>query len=122
MVSIDQIEQGVAGYLDGEILPHLPEKGVEKVLIGMAMGVAIKRSRSFVQMFTENKYIKAFGVSDENGNIDIDILKEELQKQISPNGLDIEIPMLGKMTFHKADVDKLYQYITGAGKSVGGMK
>lgn len=114
MVTVQQIQSGLAAYLDAEMMPKLPANGVQKVITGAAMGLLIKRSGAIIQEYSQHPFVKMLGITDENGNWDLDSLKTEVKKQIDGNGFDVEVPMLGVMTFHQADVDKLVTYIKSA--------
>lgn len=114
MVTVQQIQSGLAAYLDAEMMPKLPANGVQRVITGAAMGLLIKRSGAIIQEYSQHPFVKMLGITDENGNWDLDSLKTEVKKQIDGNGFDIEVPMLGVMTFHQADVDKLVTYIKSA--------
>lgn len=115
MVNMDTIERGVAAYADNELMPKLPEEGLQKVLIGTMLGLGIRKFKTIAgAMMEEHKEgLKMLGIMDESGNVDIDTLKEEFRKNIGDNGFSVELPMMGKMTFHRSDVDTLYKYITG---------
>lgn len=112
MVTIAKIEQGVAAYLDSEVMPHLPNGGLEKVLAGTAVSLVIRRSGKILEGYKDNKAVQMLGLMDAEGNVDVDILAEELKKNIPAEGMKIDVPIIGKMTFHKDDVDKLHEYIT----------
>lgn len=112
MVTIAKIEQGIAAYLDAEIMPQLPSSGLEKVLAGTVMSLFIKRSGKIIEGYKENKAVQMLGIMDADGNVDVDVLAEELKKNIPSDGVKVEVPVIGKMTFHKDDVDKLHEYIT----------
>lgn len=112
MVTIDKIERGVAAYLDAEVMPQLPAGGFEKVLAGTAISLFIRKSGKIIEGYKENKAVQMLGIMDTEGNVDVDILAEELKKNISTEGMKIDVPIVGKMTFHKEDVDKLHEYIT----------
>lgn len=111
MVSIDKIEEGVARYLDAELMPQLQNNGVEKVLVGTAASLAIRRSGTIVDGYKDNKIVQMLGIMDGNGNVDVEVLADELKKNMPKEGVKIDIPIVGTMTFHKDDVDKLYEYI-----------
>lgn len=111
MISVDKIEQGIADYLDAELMPQLQGNGIEKVIVGTAASLLIRKSGTIIESYKDNKLVKLLGIMDENGNVDVDILAEELKKNISKDGVKIDIPVIGTMTFHKEDVDKLYNYI-----------
>ena len=111
MVSINKIEQGVANYLDGELMPQLQGNGVEKVLVGTAASLFIRRSGAIIESYKDNKLVQMLGIMDEKGNVDVDTLAEEVKKNIPKDGIKIDVPIVGTLTFHKEDVDKLYDYI-----------
>lgn len=114
MVGINKIEKGVAAYIDSEIMPQLPNTGFEKVLAGTAMSLIIRRSGAILDSYKTNKGIQMLGLMDQEGNVDVDVLADELRKNIPPEGMKVEIPIIGGMTFHKDDVNKLYEYIKSA--------
>lgn len=113
MVSIDKIEQGIAYYLDKELMPKLQSNGWEKVLIGTVASLAIHRSGAIAAEYKDHKLVKMLGIMDDNGNVDVETLAAELKKNISKDGIEVDIPVIGIMKFHKDDVDKLYEYIMG---------
>lgn len=111
MVSIDKIEQGIANYLDGELMPQLQSNGWEKVLVGTAASLAIRKTGAIVAGYKDHKLVKMLGIMDDKGNVDVDALAMELKKNIPKDGFSVDIPIIGTMTFHKDDVDKLREYI-----------
>lgn len=111
MVSISKIEHGIANYLDAELMPQLQQNGIERLLVGTAMSLVIRRSGDIISSYKDNKVVKMLGLMDENGNVDVDALATELKKNISKDGVKVDIPVIGSMTFHKDDVDKLREYI-----------
>lgn len=112
MVTIDKIEQGVAAYLDAELMPKLPSTGIEKVLTGTAVSLIIRRSGKILDSYKNNKMVQMLGIMDAEGNVDIDVLAEELKKNLPADGVKVEVPVIGAMTFKKEDIDKLHEYIT----------
>lgn len=113
MVTIEQIEKGLASYLDSELMPNLQLEGIQKVLTGTAIGLFIKRSENIVKSYADKPFVKLLGIMDDNGDVDIDILTKELKTNIPEEGVSINVPLLGTMKFHKSDVDVLYKHITG---------
>lgn len=111
MVSVDKIEQGIANYLDSELMPQLQNNGIEKVIIGTAASLFIRKYGTIIEGYKDNKLVKMLGIMDDDGNVDVDALTEELKKNISKEGVKIDVPIVGTLTFHKDDVDKLYDYI-----------
>lgn len=113
MVTIDQIQNGVATYLDIELMPKLSDNKLQKVLAGTMIGIAISKSGNIIRSYKDNTVVKMLGIMDDNCNVDIDMLKNELIKQVGTDGIPIELPMIGTMTFNKTDIEKLYKYIIG---------
>lgn len=113
MVTIEQIEQGVASYLDAELMPNFPADGLQKVLAGTALSIAIRKGGNLMIGLKDNPTIKMLEIMDDQGNIDIDMIKDEFKKNVPDSGFVVELPIFGKMTFHKSDVDTLYKHITG---------
>ena len=56
--------------------------------------------------------VKMLGIMDSEGNVDIDVLAEELKKNMPKGGVRVDVPIIGALTFKDNDVDKLYEYIT----------
>lgn len=112
MVTIKQVEQGLARFLDTELMTKLPDVGWQKVLTGTAAGLIIKRMDNIFDSLKKNELIKAMGIVTDNDMIDIDVLWSEFKSNMPDTGLQVEIPMLGKITLSKADIDKLYALIT----------
>lgn len=114
MVSIEKIEKGVAAYLDSELMPKLPANGVQKVLAGTAISLLIKRSGTIVESYKDNQVVQMLGIMDADGNVDVDVLAEELKKNIPTDGVKVDVPVIGALTFRKDDVDKLHKLITAS--------
>lgn len=112
MVTMKEIESGIAAYLDAELMPKLPTSGLEKVIAGTAISLFIKRSGTILESYKDNKVVQMLGVMDTEGNVDVDLLATELKKNMPEDGIKIDVPMIGAMTFHKEDVTKLHEYIT----------
>ena len=114
MVTVTQIEKGLGMFLDSELMPNLPVDGIQRVLAGTAMALLIKRSGSTIEEYSQHPFIKMLGIVDENGNWDIDTLKTEVKNQMGDKGITIDVPMIGSMTFHKEDIDKVTTFIKSA--------
>lgn len=112
MVTMECVAKGVAKYLDAEIMSQYPDGSVQKVLVGTGLALMIRKTEKFAESLKENPMIQALDVIDADGNVDIDILKDALKANIPETGVVYENKMIGKMTFMKTDVDKLYGFIT----------
>lgn len=106
MVTIDKIQNGVTKFIDSEILTQYPNDSIQRILIGTGMAIAIKKKANDLL-----NYASFLGLVNDNGEIDIDILKEELLNHIPESGFSYENKMIGKMIFTKDDINTLYKYI-----------
>ena len=112
MVSIDKLQKGIANYLDAELMPSFEEGGYKKIIIGTVLGLYLNRMNQMILQYSKHPAIKILNIVDDNNNIDIDIIRDELKKQIPQEGFKIDAPMVGIITFTKEDIDVLYNYIT----------
>lgn len=112
MATIAQIEAGAAKYIDEEIGPKIPTDipygQIKKIaaLAGAAYTVK-KRLRQFLAL----PAVTAIGAIDEKGNVDVDGISEEFLARVPKNGFDVDVPILGPLTFFREDVEKLVEYI-----------
>lgn len=111
MISIQRVQTGIAQYLDAELMAQLPADGWRRVTAGAAIGVALKRMGAVTDELKKNGILNTMGVIDPSGNVDVDILRDELKTKIPDDGMKIDIPLLGRMIFRKHDIDKIYEYI-----------
>lgn len=114
MTPFNQIQKGVANYLDAEVMPAFKDEGWKRVAAGAAVALAIQRSEKFLPLVMENQFVKAMELADEQGNIDVETLVPLVKEQLEKEAMTITVPMLGNMTFRPDDVDKLYNYIRTA--------
>lgn len=116
MVSIARAEQGFANFLDKEMLAKLPDGGLQKTAIGVLSALIVRRGGNVINGLKDGKLIKALGVFDEEGNVDIDVLRDVVKENIPEGGLKIDLPIIGKMTIFKEDVDALHRHIMEVGE------
>ena len=113
MVEIARIERGIARYLDAELVPKFPEHSWKQFGVGMVSGLIAKRGGMVIEAYRQHPVAVAFGLVDGSGCIDVDILRQLAKERIPDMGLPVEVPLLGKVTVYRVDVDKLYEYIVG---------
>lgn len=111
MVTIDQIEKGLASYVDTELAAMLPDGTIQKVVAATAVSLMIRKSGNYIAALKENQFVKMMDIFDEDGKLDIDTLAEAVKKNMPPKGVKIEVPMLGTLTVKEDDIDKLHQHI-----------
>lgn len=112
MVTMQQFQNGVARYIDADILPHL--SGVKRLAMGMYAGLAANNVGELLAQYKDHPAVSVLKVMDKDGNVDIDRLYSAAAPMFA-NGekFAINIPMIGEMTVDKTDLEKLYQYIRG---------
>ena len=112
MVTMQQFQNGVARYIDADILPHL--SGVKRLAVGTYAGLAANNVGELLTQYKDHPAVSVMKVMDKDGNVDIDRLYSAAAPMFA-NGqkFTIHIPMVGDMTVDSTDLDKLYQYILG---------
>lgn len=112
MVTVEQVKTGLAAFVDAEVVSKL--HGGAKWAVGIGSGMIINNYAVAFERLKGNTIVQMMGVVDESGMIDIERLYQEARKIAAQEPLEIEIPMVGKMRFTIADLDKLYSLIMSA--------
>lgn len=106
MVNATKIQNGIARYIDVEILPKI--EGWQR----WALGVGATLKIAEVPELLERVKIMLPTAFDEQGNVNIDVLYKEFAKQADKGSISINIPLLNdSLTLNRSDVDKIYRYI-----------
>lgn len=105
MVSCDKIQRGITQYMDREILPKLPTW--KSIALGTAAALYIRKLPEMVDSIPDSMGIKSEGM------LDIDTVAEELKNRINGE-VPVDIPVIGTMTFDRAEVDRILDYIRRA--------
>lgn len=111
MVTVGQVQDGLAAFLDAEIIPMLP--GWRKFAFGAAAGLMLSRSGEIFMKLKADPMIQMLGVIQSDDTIDLDTLYREAKKQIQKAPLTFDLPGAGTITLREGDMDKLYRYIMG---------
>lgn len=118
MVNIGQIKRGLASFVDAEILPAIPAGTLKRTLIGAGVGLYLANLEKTLSGLSDNALVAALGIIDEAGNVDIDKLAEELKRNMAPEGLKINLDVmgfhLGDMTLHQSDIESLRVHIVNS--------
>lgn len=110
MVTLEQVKRGAMRYIDGEVLPHI--NGWQKMAVGVYSALAAQNIGKTFEQYKNHPAMKMLGVVDpERNELDLDSLYSEAVKYIGPDGMTLDLPMIGTMKFNKGDLDKLYQFI-----------
>ena len=110
MVTVEQIKAGLGDYLQAKIMPRLDNK--RQFVLGMAYGLGAGRIDALIAEAWKNQIVKAMGLIDENGRVDIDALYNAAIAQMqAQQRLQVDIPLMGAFTFDEADLRELRECI-----------
>ena len=110
MVTVEQIKAGLGDYLQANIMPRLDNK--RQFVLGMAYGMGASKIDALIAEAGKNQIVKAMGLIDENGRVDIDALYNAAIAQMqAQQQLQIDIPLMGAFTFDEADLRELRECI-----------
>lgn len=112
MVTVTQIQNGLARYIDEEVVAAMP--GWQKWVFGAGASIALNNLPATMERIKNTEVVKMLGVIDAQGDIDMAKIYQGVKKQSEKGPVSFEIPAMGKMTLNDADVDKIYRYITNA--------
>lgn len=112
MVTMSQFQNGIARYIDADILPHLT--GFKRIGLGIYAGLAANNVGDLLMKYKEHPAVEVLNLMDSDGNIDVDRLYAVAAPMFA-NGekYSVNIPMIGEMSVDRTDLEKLYQYIKG---------
>lgn len=111
MVSIEQVKNGVARYVDDELVSKM--NGLNRWIVGGVAGIAITKAEAIFKHMKEMPFIKMLDIVDENDLIDIDVIYREFLRQARKGEAVINIPFIGETKFNEHDVELLYKHIIG---------
>lgn len=110
MVNSQQIVKGALEYADRNIMPKLEDS--KQFLAGMVLGVAGGKVNELIASLSQMPMVSVLGVVRPNGDIDLDALYAAAAAQMDKQkSLPIDIPIIGRMTFDRSDLDELYRTI-----------
>ena len=109
MVTYNQVVNGMAKYIDQEIVNKI--QGWQRWALGAGAGIMMNKGTNIFNAFKAHPVVKMLEVIDDNDMIDIDTIYAELRKQAEKGSATFDAPMIGTITLTKDDVDKLYRLI-----------
>lgn len=111
MVSIDKVQNGVARYLDAEIVSKM--SGVNKWVFSAAATAYVADAPKLLDKVRNNALLAPLELIDAAGNVDVEKAYTHLKPASSKCPAPITLPGIGTITLTEADVDALYNYIMG---------
>lgn len=111
MVRMDQVQRGLANFIDRELMPSLT--GWDKVLVGGGAGLL---SAKLPQIVAQFPVVTTLGLYDAASNqVDIDALHNAIVPHISTEALPLTVPLVGiTVKIGRQEIDALYRYIKEA--------
>ena len=110
MVHYSRVIQGIAAYIDNELVGRLAGSWKAWAVGGLA-GIALTRADQVFHTIKDNPFITSLGLV-EGEMVNADLLFGELRKQAQKGTATVTLPLLGAVTFGVADVDALHRYIS----------
>lgn len=111
MIPLENVQSGIAKFIDREIAPSL--SGWDRVLVAGAGGLLTARIPNIIGQYADHPILKALGVYDKERNmVDVDALYNAAKPYIGAEPMPVKIPVV-KMTMKigKKELDTLYEYI-----------
>lgn len=110
-MQIDRIKRGVARYIDNEIIGRMTDTTSRWVTGGIA-ALAVNNLGETVKQYEKDPFIAMLGVMKE-GDVDIDAVYQAFAPRMVEK-VSFVLPIVGKLTFDRNDLDKLMECIREA--------
>lgn len=111
MVDIGRIQNGIARYIDSELVPKM--NGLNKWVFSAVAAAYIADAPKLVERIKDNTMLAPLNLIDAAGNVDVDKVYTHLKPAAAKCPAPIAIPGIGTITLTETDVDALYNYIIG---------
>lgn len=111
MVSIDRLQNGVARYLEAELVSKMD--GLNKWVFSAVATAYIADAPKLMERVKSSAFLAPLELIDAAGNVDIDKVYTNLKPAAEKCPAPINVPGIGTITLTVADVDALYNYIIG---------
>ena len=105
-------------FIDENVLAHYPPNSMKRILMAGAVSLYLKQNEQMIDTLTSNPLFTSLGVVQDNGQIDIEPIRDTLKNEINKAGfMRLSLPVIGDVDFTTEDVDALYRYIIEANNS-----
>ena len=109
MIPYEHMTAGLIRFVHTEMLPHLD--GFKKVAFAAYLDLSANNAVQQLKAAAAAPAVAMTGIFQEDG-VDIDRLYKSVSDHMG-GPMEIMIPMIGKFSLGRADVDKLYNYMKG---------
>lgn len=111
MAKMENVQAGVAKFIDRDIAPSL--SGWDRVIIAAGGGILASRLPDILAQYAEKPIFAAMRIYDpESGDVDIDALYQAAKPYMGTEPLPLKTPALNvTIKMGKKEIDTLYAYI-----------
>lgn len=113
MVTITQIQRGLALFVDNEIAAVFT--GWQKAVVAGAAGLLAANLPKLVKVYGAHPLVAALGVYDPaGGTVNIDALYSHFVPKLGADKIPLTIPKIGTIKMGQPEIDILMRYIKEA--------
>jgi hypothetical protein len=115
MVHKSSIIPGLSKFIDENVLAQYSPTSMKRILMAGAVSLYLQQGEGLVDELTSSPLISGLGVTQNNGMINIDPIRDVLKREIQKVGfMRLTVPMVGDIDFTTEDIDALYNDIVQA--------
>lgn len=111
MVTMDEMKCGIIRFLDTDVVPQMG--GIRKLAFSAYVALAADGLAEKLAAMKDSTIVSATGLIHDNGMIDVDRLYTTLCDKLAED-VTLDVPMIGKLSFGRSDLDRCYHMITGS--------
>lgn len=114
MVTITQVQRGMAEFIDREIVPQL--NGFEKIMVGTGGGMIAAKLPELMNKLGDHPVLSVLDVyRKDSGEVDIDTIYTAMEPYIGTEPFAVKIPVVGvTLKMGRQEIRDLYDYIKRA--------
>ena len=112
-VTLTAVINGFAEFLSKELKPQYPTGTLGNFMMGFSSGLIRRRAEDVANILMSNA-LASILIIDGDGKVDLDQMMETAQEQVPENGITIQFPFAGEVTFRQSDTAVIRQYIERA--------
>lgn len=107
----ENVVYGASNWIGEKLYPKMND--LQEMVARVFIGRILENEEKIKDALLGNGIIRTFGIIDEDGMVEVDVLLSEIKREIERKGkLVVNIPLIGKLTFSPEDADELRNYIT----------
>lgn len=109
MAKLNQIINGLKGYLEEELLPRV--SGYQKWIVGAGVNLLLDKGVNVFNLLKENPLIKSMEIINSEDEIDLERLYNAFLSEARKSAVTFSVPLVGAVTLKETDIEKIYQKI-----------